>query len=66
MTGNAQIPIIDLSAAQDDQLGVAKRLVNAAAEHGFIYIKNTGQDISADKIKQAFELVSAQEFRVML
>ncbi|KAH7032798.1 uncharacterized protein B0I36DRAFT_320061 [Microdochium trichocladiopsis] len=56
MAGNAQIPIIDISATQGDQGDIAKHLVAAAAEHGFIYIKNTGRDISAEKIQKAFEL----------
>lgn len=58
MAANAQIPIIDISANGADQADVARRLVDAAAEHGFIYIKNTGNDISADLIQRTFELVS--------
>ncbi|KXJ92765.1 2OG-Fe(II) oxygenase superfamily protein [Microdochium bolleyi] len=56
MAVNAQIPIIDISVDGADQVDVARRLVDAAAEHGFIYIRNTGQDISADRIQRAFEL----------
>lgn len=58
MAANAQIPIIDISANGADQAGVARRLVDAAAEHGFIYIRNTGKDISTDLIQRTFELVS--------
>lgn len=52
------IPIIDISAAGAGELDVAKALVDAAAEHGFVYIKNTGKDITAQQISNAFELVS--------
>ena len=52
------IPIIDISAAGAGELDVAKALVDAAAEHGFVYIKNTGKDIAAQQISNAFELVS--------
>ena len=53
------IPIIDISAAGAGELDVAKALVDAAAEHGFVYIKNTGKDITAQQISNAFELVSS-------
>lgn len=51
------IPIIDISAAGTAELDVAKALVDAAAEHGFVYIKNTGKDITAQQISNAFDLV---------
>lgn len=51
----AKIPVIDLSG--EDQTQVAKELVEAAIEHGFIYIKNTGQDIPIEAIDGAFEMV---------
>ncbi|KAK8101242.1 hypothetical protein PG999_011616, partial [Apiospora kogelbergensis] len=53
------IPIIDISAAGAGELDVAKALVDAAAEHGFVYIKNTGKDITAQQISNAFELSRA-------
>ncbi|KAK6833689.1 hypothetical protein PG987_008383 [Apiospora arundinis] len=53
------IPIIDISAAGAGELDVAKALVDAAAEHGFVYIKNTGKDISAQQISNAFDLSRA-------
>ncbi|KAH0532966.1 hypothetical protein TsFJ059_001593 [Trichoderma semiorbis] len=49
----ANIPIIDISGDQDV---VAKQLVDAAHEHGFIYIRNLGADISASSIDGAFAL----------
>lgn len=52
----ANIPIIDISG--DDQAQVAKDLVEAAIEHGFVYIKNTGEDIPAEEIDGAFEIVT--------
>ena len=56
MATAAQIPVIDIS---DDanQLQVAKDLVEAAIEHGFIYVKNTGKDIPVDAVEGAFSLV---------
>ncbi|KAK4188222.1 hypothetical protein QBC35DRAFT_451514 [Podospora australis] len=51
----AKIPVIDISG-DGDQEQVAKELVEAAIEHGFIYIKNTGKDIPADAIERAFDL----------
>ncbi|KAJ4306473.1 hypothetical protein N0V88_001276 [Collariella sp. IMI 366227] len=50
----ANIPVIDLWG--DDQTRVAKKLVEAAIEHGFVYIKNTGNDIPAEAINGAFEM----------
>ncbi|KAK4169071.1 hypothetical protein QBC43DRAFT_308642 [Cladorrhinum sp. PSN259] len=50
----AKIPVIDISG--DDQTQVAKDLVEAAIEHGFIYIKNTGNAIPAEDINGAFEI----------
>ena len=55
MANSANIPIIDLAGDRDD---VARQLVNAAEEHGFIYIKNLGQDIAPKDIHGAFDLVS--------
>ncbi|CAJ2508177.1 Uu.00g093630.m01.CDS01 [Anthostomella pinea] len=58
----AAIPIIDISAEEADQAQVAKELlfswtrVAAAVEYGFIYIKNSGRDISVEQIENAFNL----------
>ncbi|KAI1036652.1 hypothetical protein LB503_002819 [Fusarium chuoi] len=54
----ANIPIIDISAPDADQKEVAKHLVDAAEEHGFIYIRNLGRGIQAKDIDGAFDLVS--------
>ncbi|GAB1314228.1 2OG-Fe(II)oxygenase superfamily protein [Madurella fahalii] len=51
----AKIPIIDISG-DGDQTQVAKELVEAAIEHGFIYLKNTGKDIPVEAIEGAFEM----------
>jgi hypothetical protein len=56
----AAIPIIDISAEDADELEVAKALVDAAAEYGFVYIKNTGKDISVKQVQDAFNIVSVQ------
>jgi isopenicillin N synthase-like dioxygenase len=57
----ANIPIIDISAPNADQKEVAKQLVDAAEEHGFIYIRNLGHDIQAKDIDGAFDLVSKKK-----
>ncbi|KAG5977522.1 hypothetical protein E4U55_006725 [Claviceps digitariae] len=50
---SAEIPIIDLSG---DPSTVANQLVDAAADHGFIYIRNLGHDIPPASIDEAFAL----------
>jgi hypothetical protein len=54
----ANIPLIDISAPDADQKEIARQLVDAAEEHGFIYIRNLGRDIEAKSIDGAFDLVS--------
>lgn len=54
MAVSADIPIIDISG---DQSEVARQLVDAAEDHGFIYIKNLGKDIAPSNIDEAFKLV---------
>ncbi|KAJ0114908.1 hypothetical protein J7T55_004650 [Diaporthe amygdali] len=57
MASAANIPLIDISASGEEaQLRVAKELVDAAVEHGFVYIRNTGADIPADAVDRAFDL----------
>lgn len=53
----ANIPIIDISAQDVSQEDIARQLVNAAEEHGFIYIRNLNNDIPAAEIDGAFQLV---------
>ncbi|EJT77405.1 oxidoreductase [Gaeumannomyces tritici R3-111a-1] len=50
----AQIPVIDIAA--EDQAQVARELVDAAVEHGFVYIKNQGRDIPLEAIENAFAM----------
>ncbi|KAM7204385.1 hypothetical protein V8F33_001687 [Rhypophila sp. PSN 637] len=53
----AKIPVIDISSENEqDQVRIAKELVEAAIEHGFIYIKNTGRDIPIEAVEGAFSL----------
>ena len=54
MAVSADIPIINLSGPEKD---VARQLVSAAEDHGFIYIKNLGKDIPGADIDEAFRLV---------
>ncbi|KAK7430381.1 hypothetical protein QQZ08_003129 [Neonectria magnoliae] len=56
MAATARIPIIDISAPDVAQEEIARQLVDAAEEHGFIYIRNLGRDISAADIDGAFAL----------
>ncbi|KAI0550861.1 hypothetical protein F4679DRAFT_196201 [Xylaria curta] len=56
MANPASIPIIDISESQGDQVRTAKQLVDAAAQHGFVYIRNTDQYISPAKVEQAFSI----------
>lgn len=58
MAPQANIPIIDISSAAGDEAKVARELVDAAVEHGFIYVKNTGDYIGLSDIDGAFGLVS--------
>lgn len=57
MVTTAEIPVIDISATDVDQNVIARQLVEAAEEHGFIYIRNLGKDISPQDIDGAFALV---------
>ncbi|KAI9898449.1 hypothetical protein N3K66_006809 [Trichothecium roseum] len=52
MSASANIPVIDISG---DPTEVSKALVDAAEDHGFIYIKNIGRDISPEDIDGAFK-----------
>lgn len=63
MAGSALIPVIDLAGDQDE---VARKLVDAAEDHGFIYIKNLGKDIAPAAIDEAFSLVSPNEYQLDL
>ncbi|KAI0897766.1 2OG-Fe(II) oxygenase superfamily protein [Annulohypoxylon nitens] len=56
MTVTTSIPIIDISAEGTDQAQVAKELVDAAVEYGFVYIRNAGRDISTEHIENAFNI----------
>lgn len=57
MAKSVTIPIIDISAEGADQSQVAKELVDAAVDYGFVYIKNAGQDITTEQIENAFNVV---------
>ncbi|KAI5461378.1 hypothetical protein BGZ63DRAFT_234103 [Mariannaea sp. PMI_226] len=52
----ANIPVIDISDPDVNQKEIARQLVDAAEEHGFIYIRNRGLDISGSEIDGAFAL----------
>ncbi len=51
-----QIPVVDINS-QAPQQSIADQLVDAAKIHGFVYIKNLGNDVSIKDIDHAFDLV---------
>ncbi|KAK3373794.1 hypothetical protein B0T24DRAFT_275487 [Lasiosphaeria ovina] len=58
MANVAKIPVIDISGGggEAEQLQVAKELVEAAIEHGFVFIRNTGNDIPVEAVEGAFDI----------
>lgn len=63
MTSAAKIPVIDISpTGEEAQAKVAQELVEAAIEHGFVYIKNRGADIPIEAVGNAFDLVGFFSF----
>ncbi|KAK1986620.1 2OG-Fe(II) oxygenase superfamily protein [Colletotrichum cereale] len=56
MAPKANIPIIDIASPGIDRAAVARQLVDAAAEHGFIYIRSTGKHVTLGDIDTAFDL----------
>lgn len=51
-----QIPVIDING-EDSEQSIADQLVSAATIHGFVYIKNLGENIPIKDIDHTFELV---------
>jgi hypothetical protein len=60
MVDTANIPVIDLHANEPDA-DIARKLTDAAIEHGFLYIKNNGFDIAAEKIDDIFNVVGCDD-----
>lgn len=59
MAGPAITPVVDLAGDQaDDQADVARRLVAAARDHGFVYVRDPGGAPSPAAVAQAFALAS--------
>nr|XP_036579291.1 2og-fe oxygenase [Colletotrichum truncatum]KAF6786777.1 2og-fe oxygenase [Colletotrichum truncatum] len=56
MAPKANIPIIDIDEPSVDKTVIARKLVDAAVDHGFIYIRNTGKFINLGDIDAAFDL----------
>lgn len=66
MSSAAKIPVIDISATdEEEQAKVARELVEAAVEHGFVYIKNQGADIPVESVENAFDLVRSAFLKIM-
>ncbi len=64
MASAAGIPIIDVSSPGADERDIAGQLVDAAKDHGFIYIKNSGRDIAVEQIEGAFDIARCLPFTV--
>ncbi|KAI6715800.1 hypothetical protein JHW43_001622 [Diplocarpon mali] len=58
-----QIPIIDISGPLSE-LEVARQLVDAAALHGFAYVRNEGKDIPVEAIESMFQLNIAEKEQI--
>jgi isopenicillin N synthase-like dioxygenase len=58
-----QIPVVDINGL-DSEESIADQLVNAATVHGFVYIKNLGNDIPIKDIDHAFELVPLEHLSI--
>lgn len=52
---SVQIPVIDISNAD---LKTGYELIDAAAGHGFVFIRSHGMDFSPGIVDRTFELVS--------
>jgi isopenicillin N synthase-like dioxygenase len=52
----ATIPVIDLADDATAEAAQAARLVDAAADHGFIYIRNAGAGVTDMDVAGAFEI----------
>jgi len=52
---SSAIPVIDISGTES-QTSIAAELVDAAVTHGFVFIKNKGQDIPVSAINGMFDL----------
>jgi isopenicillin N synthase-like dioxygenase len=57
MAPTAAIPVIDLHRTGESEVAIAQELVEAAAHHGFVYIRHTGGDFAPKQISDAFDLV---------
>jgi isopenicillin N synthase-like dioxygenase len=56
----ATIPVIDLADDATAEAAQAARLVDAAADHGFIYIRNAGAGVTDMDVAGAFEIVGRE------
>lgn len=54
---SARIPVVDICSQKNSESAIAQELLEAAIDNGFVYIKNTGQDIPIEAIDHIFEYV---------
>jgi isopenicillin N synthase-like dioxygenase len=58
----ANIPVINIfTEGEKQRIDVARELVEAAVNHGFVYIRNTGRDIPIPALDEAFEMVMSMD-----
>lgn len=50
------LPVIDISNPHDATVG--KAMLDAAAQHGFLYVNSQSTDFSAEDVQRAFATVS--------
>ncbi|KAI0470856.1 2OG-Fe(II) oxygenase superfamily protein [Xylariaceae sp. FL0804] len=59
MPDTAPIPVINVSSEKQSEAQIAAALVDAAVDHGFVYIKYAGEELSAERVANAFNLSRA-------
>ena len=65
----AVIPLITLPpvrADPQDEAAVAARLVDAAADHGFLYIRSTSEGVADLDVSSAIEIVSSDDDQLIV
>lgn len=58
-----ELPVIDVTQTDED---TAKRLIDAVATHGFVYLKNNHEEIPPSDIGEMFDLVCSTTVRIPL
>jgi len=56
-----EIPVVDLNSP-----GAPAELLDAAAQHGFIYVKHENIGLEPEQVNTMFELVQQDDLKTML